>query len=204
MTARAINQNNRRYEERETPSGAPTLALLAVALFGLAILMLYISVATPQPGTGMAAIKNMMRGLAGSLNFLLPLLCAWGGALCVRRAQDKPVSGMRALADVLLLGELTEKRGVRPLHLTAAVLALLLALTLPLAVSDLAHTHSQAAEREARLLSAGDRGELDVISEPITPATKYSAYWPGDQSYFDQDIANYYYIHSFAVTEYQD
>ena len=115
-----------------------------------------------------------------------------------------PFTFYTALADVLLLGELTEKRGVRPLHLTAAVLALLLALTLPLAVSDLAHTHSQAAEREARLLSAGDRGELDVISEPITPATKYSAYWPGDQSYFDQDIANYYYIHSFAVTEYQD
>ena len=115
-----------------------------------------------------------------------------------------PFTFYTVLADVLLLGELTEKRGLRPLHLSAGVLALLLALTLPLATVDMVRTHGQAKAREERLLTAGDRGEMDVVAEPITPAIKHNAYWPGDQSYFDQDIANYYYIHSFAVTEYRD
>ena len=115
-----------------------------------------------------------------------------------------PFTFYTALADGILAGELTKKQGLRPLHVGVAVLSLLLAVTLPLAVSDSLHTHTQAAERETYLLSAGDRGELDVLVDPITPATKYSAYWPGDQPYFNEDIANYYYIHSFTVTEYAD
>ena len=115
-----------------------------------------------------------------------------------------PFTFYTALADGILAGELTKKQGLRPLHVGVAVLSLLLAVTVPLAVSDSLHTHTQAAERETYLLSAGDRGELDVLVDPITPATKYSAYWPGDQPYFNEDIANYYYIHSFTVTEYAD
>ena len=115
-----------------------------------------------------------------------------------------PFTFYTSLADVLLLGAMAEKAGGKGLRIFTGVLALLLCLTLPLAVADQLHTHAQAVEREAILLTAGDRGELDVLAEPITPATKYNAYWPGDQSYFDRDIAMYYYIERFSVTEYAD
>ena len=58
MTARAVNK--RQFEERDRGANVPGKILAAVALFGVAILLLYICFASPQPGTSMGAIKNIL------------------------------------------------------------------------------------------------------------------------------------------------
>ena len=50
------------------------LILAAVALFGLAVLLVYICVVPPTDGTGMGAIRDVLRGLGGSLAVALPLV----------------------------------------------------------------------------------------------------------------------------------
>lgn len=102
MTAKAMNRRQYRYESEESVSSAPMLILAAVALFGLALLMLYICLAAPQQGTGMGEIRDVMRGLGGDLAVALPLILVWGGALCIAAARGKRVSALRAVADVML------------------------------------------------------------------------------------------------------
>ena len=91
------------YEEREAASSAPMLILAAVALFGVAVLLIYICLVPPQDGTGMGAIRDVMRGLGGSLAIALPLVLAWAGVLCVGAARGMRVSPLRVIADVLLI-----------------------------------------------------------------------------------------------------
>jgi hypothetical protein len=57
-------------------SGAPMKVFFAVALFGLAFLMVYIAVASPQQGTAMGAIRDVLLGLGGGLAAALPLVLA--------------------------------------------------------------------------------------------------------------------------------
>ena len=91
------------YEEREASSRAPLLIVVAVALFGLAILLMYIALAAPQQGTAMGAIRNVMRGLGGSLFALMPLLLVWGGVLFIFAAKGKKLSVWRILVNLLLV-----------------------------------------------------------------------------------------------------
>ena len=91
------------YEEREASSRAPLLIVVAVALFGLAILLMYIALAAPQQGTAMGAIRNVMRGLGGSLFVLIPLLLVWGGVLFIFAAKGKKLSVWRILVNLLLV-----------------------------------------------------------------------------------------------------
>ena len=79
------------------------LILAAVALFGLAVLLVYICVVPPTDGTGMGAIRDVMRGLGGSLAVALPLVLAWAGVLCVGAARGMRVSALRVIADMLLI-----------------------------------------------------------------------------------------------------
>ncbi len=79
------------------------LILAAVALFGLAVLLIYICVVPPTEGTGMGAIRDVLRGLGGSLAIALPLVLAWAGVLCVGAARGMRVSAFRVIADVLLI-----------------------------------------------------------------------------------------------------
>ena len=102
MTAKAMNRRQYRYESEESVSSAPMLILAAVALFGLALLMLYICLAAPQQGIGMGEIRDVMRGLGGDLAVALPLILVWGGALRIAAARGKRVSALRAVADVML------------------------------------------------------------------------------------------------------
>ncbi len=102
MTARAMNRRRYQYESEDTVSNGPMLILAAVALFGLALLMIYICLAAPQQGTGMGEIRDVMRGLGGDLAVALPLILVWGGALCICAARGKRVSVLRAVADLML------------------------------------------------------------------------------------------------------
>lgn len=100
MTARAINK--RQYEERDRGANVPGKILTAVALFGVAILLLYICFASPQPGTSMGAIKNILCALGGDMAFVLPLVLVWIGALCVASARGRRVSPLVIGCDALL------------------------------------------------------------------------------------------------------
>ena len=99
----ASRNRRQQYEEAESGSSAPVLILCAVALFGLAILLGYLCVATPQQGTAMGAIRDVMRGLGGSLSVVLPLALVWIGALCVFAARGRRLSPLRIIADALLI-----------------------------------------------------------------------------------------------------
>jgi len=101
LTSRMMNRTE--YEDRETDSSVPMLILSAVALFGLALLMVYICFAAPNPGTSMGAIRDVLRGLGGELAVVLPLVLAWAGALCVGSAKGMKLSPVRIAADVLLV-----------------------------------------------------------------------------------------------------
>ena len=79
------------------------LIVAAVALFGLAVLLVYICVVPPTDGTGMGAIRDVLRGLGGSLAVALPLVLAWAGVLCVGAARGLRVSPLRVIADALLI-----------------------------------------------------------------------------------------------------
>lgn len=95
--------NRREYEDQYAGSSAPMLIVAAVALFGLAVLLIYICVVPPTPDTGMGAIRNVLSGLGGSLAVALPLVLAWAGVLCVGAARGMRVSPLRVIADALLI-----------------------------------------------------------------------------------------------------
>ena len=99
----AIRQKSRQYEDRYAGSNAPVLGILAIACFGVAFLMTYISFAAPQQGTGMEAIRNVMRGLGGDLFFIIPLVLAGAGALCVLALREKRPSLWRVFIHLLLV-----------------------------------------------------------------------------------------------------
>ena len=98
----AQSMRNRQYEEQSVGSRAPVMILAAVAVFGLAVLLMYIAVAAPQQGTAMGAIRDVMRGLGGSLSVALPLAVAWGGVLCVGAARGRSPSVFRIIADLVM------------------------------------------------------------------------------------------------------
>ena len=100
MTARAVNKRD--FEERDRGSNVPGKILAAVALFGMAILLLYICFASPQSGTSMSEIKNIMCALGGDVAFVLPLILAWIGVLCIGSARGKRTSPMVITCDALL------------------------------------------------------------------------------------------------------
>ena len=100
MTARAIDR--RQYEERDSDSNVPMMILTAVALFGAAILLLYIYIASPQAGTAMGTIRNVLYSLGGNVGFALPLMLVWAGVLCLQSVRGREISPFAAACDVLL------------------------------------------------------------------------------------------------------
>ena len=94
---------NQRYEDRDTGSNAPVLILAAIAIFGLAVLLMYIAIAEPQAGTAMGAVRDVMRGLGGGMCYALPLVLAWAGVLCVLAARGRRVSPIKTAVDILMV-----------------------------------------------------------------------------------------------------
>lgn len=91
------------YEEQAESNGAPLLKVLAaVVCFGLAVLLVYLAVAQPQAGTAMEAIRDIMRGIGGSLNLLLSLMLIWIGVLLVFSARNKRVRIINVIMNFLL------------------------------------------------------------------------------------------------------
>ncbi len=103
MTAKRMDRMDRReYEDPNAGSGAPLKVFSAVALFGVAFLLIYITLVTPQQGTAMGAIQNVLYGLGGNLAPVLPLALAWAGVLCVLSARGRRIALWRVIADALL------------------------------------------------------------------------------------------------------
>ena len=100
MTARAVNR--RQFEERDRNANVPGKILAAVALLGVAILLLYICFASPQTGTSMGEIKNILCALGGDAAFVLPLILVWIGMLCIGSARGKRPSPLVITCDALL------------------------------------------------------------------------------------------------------
>ncbi len=100
MTARAVNR--RQFEERDRNANVPGKILAAVALFGVAILLLYICFASPQTGTSMGEIKNILCALGGDVAFVLPLILVWIGVLCIGSARGKRPSPLVITCDAPL------------------------------------------------------------------------------------------------------
>ena len=91
------------YEEQAETNGAPLLKVLgAVVCFGLAVLMVYLAVAQPLAGTAMGAIRDVMRGVGGSLNLVLSLMLVWIGVLLVFSARGKRVRVINVIMNFLL------------------------------------------------------------------------------------------------------
>ena len=101
MAAQGLRR--REYEDRESGSRTPVLVLSAIAIFGLAVLMMYIAIAEPQQGTAMGAIRDVMRGLGGHLCVALPLVVAWAGVLCIIAARGNRVSVFKTIFDVIMV-----------------------------------------------------------------------------------------------------
>ena len=89
------------YEDREG-SGRLARIMTAVALYGITLLLGYIALATPQKGTAMGAIRDVLSGLGGSCAILIPAMLAWIATLVARAAADKKVSIWKSAVDGLL------------------------------------------------------------------------------------------------------
>ncbi len=90
------------YEDQSESAGAPIKILLAVACFGLAVLLVYLATARPQPGTAMGAIRDVMRGIGGSIHPLLALVLVWIGVLLAFSARGKRVRVLNVITNSLL------------------------------------------------------------------------------------------------------
>lgn len=71
-------------------------------MIGLAALLLYMSLAVPEEGTAMGTVRNIMRGLGGSLFVVLPFLLIWGGVLFIFKGMGKKISALRIVFNLLL------------------------------------------------------------------------------------------------------
>ena len=93
--ARAVNAEA--LEERE--DGRLGRILTAVALYGATLLLGYIVFATPQPGTAMGAIRDVLCGLGGSFALVLPAFTAWLATLSALSAAGRRISVWRSIFD---------------------------------------------------------------------------------------------------------
>ena len=89
-------------EDQAELSGAPLKILGAVTCFGFAVLLIYLAVASPMEATAMGAIRNVMRGIGGSINPLLALMLAWIGVLLVFSARGKRVRPLNVILNSIL------------------------------------------------------------------------------------------------------
>ena len=101
MVAKKTTKTRAVYEDRQETVPAKSL-IASVLCYGLAILLGYLAVGTPESGTAMGAIRGVLFGLGGSVAILLPIAIAWLGTLAALRASGKRVSVIRFIGDGLL------------------------------------------------------------------------------------------------------
>ena len=90
------------YEDQYETAGAPMKILGAVACFGLSVLLIYLAVASPMEATAMGAIRNVMRGIGGTINPLLALVLVWAGVLLVCSARGRRVRTLNLIMNSIL------------------------------------------------------------------------------------------------------
>ena len=90
------------YEEQAETAGAPLKILCAAACFGLSVLLIYLAVASPIEETAMGAIRNVMRGIGGTINPLLSMVLVWVGVLLVFSARGKRVRVLNIIMNSIL------------------------------------------------------------------------------------------------------
>ena len=100
----AAKQKQRPVYEEQAPSGGASIwkVIIAVTFFGLAVLMLYLAVAKPMMGTTLYTIQQVVRGLGGVVNPLLALMLVYFGALEIISLQEKRISVIHVIANILL------------------------------------------------------------------------------------------------------
>ena len=145
---------------------------------------------------GRVLLTALLLGLAGLASVLIFLVAVYFPA-----RSACPFLCYTSLADALLLTALWDAGERAPLRRAAALFTLLAVLLLPLAAGDVVSVHRQSKARDAYLRSLRGSGEV-VTVEPVVTRSKYPATWPGDESYFDGDIAWYYDLGGYRVTEY--
>ena len=167
------------------------LSLLAV--FGLYALLLLAAVAGDADRDTL--LCALVLGLAAFGSLAVFLFAAYFPA-----RSACPAVFYTVLADVLLLDALRERGHGRPQRILTGALALAALLSLALAVPDLISTGRGMWQRHVLLDSSRSAGATEIVIEPIPVATKYSAHWPGDQIYFDNDICAYYGFDRLQIT----
>ena len=90
------------YEEERQGTSVLTKVIFAIIFFGVATFMLYINLAAPQTGTSMGAVRDVMRGVGGSVSILLSGIFIWLGVLQVLSILGRPVKIWRAILHALL------------------------------------------------------------------------------------------------------
>ena len=102
MAKQARQPEKIKYEDAPASVAAPVKILIAVACFGLALLLLYLTFATPQEGTAMLAIRTIMRGIGGAICPVLSLILVWIGVLLVFSARGSRVRKLNVVLNSFL------------------------------------------------------------------------------------------------------
>jgi len=89
------------FEEKEGGSKAGRI-FISVLLYAFMLLLLYIIFAVPEAGTSMEALRNVLRGLAGSFTLLLPVAVGWCATLCAMAAAGRKIAVWKCVLDSLL------------------------------------------------------------------------------------------------------
>ncbi|MCH5286959.1 MAG: hypothetical protein J1E43_06035 [Christensenellaceae bacterium] len=103
-------QRNKSRQGRRTPAySADSMAVrLVVGLMLIALgLLIFLSIAMSMPGDVFAGVKQVSRGLAGGLAFLLPVFPVWGGGLMLFSVQRKVPLWPFVMACILYMLALT-------------------------------------------------------------------------------------------------
>lgn len=179
-------------------SAAAFVSSLAVSLMAALGIWLLLMLRGLEKGLdARTMLASLVLGLAALASVLVFLFAVYFPA-----RSACPFLCYTTVADGLILGALWDRGEKQALRALAAVACVLALLVLPMAAKDIFSIHRQSAAREAMLREMAQVPGTSALVEPITPATKYPATWPGDEDYFNNDIALYYGLAEYAVTEY--
>lgn len=95
-------QKQVQYEEERQSSSTPMKVIFAIVLFGVAAVLFYINFAAPQTGTAMGAVRDVMRGIGGSMSLLLPVMFLWLGVLLSLSIAGREIKIYRTVLQFML------------------------------------------------------------------------------------------------------
>ena len=102
MVAKKTAQKRDEAPIEERDGGRTGRIVAAVALYGIALLLAYVTFASPVDGTAMGAIRGVLVGLGGSCAILIPCVFAWIATLMAMSAAEKKLSAWRCAVDGVL------------------------------------------------------------------------------------------------------